>query len=286
MSNSDYRIPDEMAAEVLAEAARLYAQTNKGYSFEDLQQACSEAQIPSHIIRQALKNVEEKRSRDRTKRLQEQEYIKQQVKRGLSIGIILLIPAIAVSSIFIFRSVLKPVVSELVSRSFKTLTVKIGKLEYLTDSKGLSIAIHSTSRYSSSVEGTIGTDGYKNFAIQSGKVGDFYEYKGIYNYLIKIIEVGDDSVTFQIDQQGQQPQSSVKRFEEEVKQLQQQHEELQSQSQRQIYKLQNKQDDIKQELQQRDETIKQLERELQQRDKTIERLEQENNRLKSQRSSN
>ncbi len=227
MSNPDYRIPDHMAAEVLAEAARLYAQASKGYSLADLQQACSEAHIPPHIISQAISNVEEKRSREQTKRRQLQEYIKQQAKKGISSGIALLIPAIAVSSLFIFRSQFEPAVFELLSRfnlqqqsnaPFQTLRVKRGKLEYLADPKGLSIAISSTANYKSSVNGTIGTDGYESLAIREGTVGDFYEYKGIYNYRIKIIEVWYGGAKFQIEQQGQQPQSAVKRLKEEVKQ--------------------------------------------------------------------
>lgn len=86
------RIPDDMAAEVLAEAARLYAEANKGYSLTDLEQACLEVQIPPDIMRQAIRNVEEKRLRDRSQRRQQQEDIKQQVKRGISLGIALLIP--------------------------------------------------------------------------------------------------------------------------------------------------------------------------------------------------
>jgi hypothetical protein len=50
MSNLNYRIPDDMAAEVLAEATRLHAEANWGYSFDDLQQACAESEIPSDIV--------------------------------------------------------------------------------------------------------------------------------------------------------------------------------------------------------------------------------------------
>jgi hypothetical protein len=116
MSNPDQRIPDDTVAKVLAEAARLHAETHKGCSLADLQQICSEAQIPAHIVNQAIKNVEEKRSRQQVKRRELQEYIQQQIKRGLSVGIALLIPAIAVSSLLIFRSQLNPLISGLVDR--------------------------------------------------------------------------------------------------------------------------------------------------------------------------
>jgi DNA-binding transcriptional MerR regulator len=104
MSDSDFRIPDDMVAEVLAEAARLHAETNKGYSLADLQQICSEAQIPPHLVNKAVRNIEEKRIHKQTKRQHLQQQIEQQVKKGISVGVALLIPAIAVSSIFIFYS--------------------------------------------------------------------------------------------------------------------------------------------------------------------------------------
>jgi hypothetical protein len=73
-----------MVAKVLAEAARLHAEANKGYSLADLERACMEAQIPSQIVWEAIRNIEQKRSGSR-----------KQIKRGTFIGIILLIPAIA-----------------------------------------------------------------------------------------------------------------------------------------------------------------------------------------------
>lgn len=116
MSKPDQRIPDDRIAEVLAEAARLHAETHKGYTLADLQQVCSEAQIPAHIVEQAVKNIEEKRSRQQAKRQELQESIHQQVKRGLSTGIALLIPTIALSGLLIFRSQLDPLISGLVAR--------------------------------------------------------------------------------------------------------------------------------------------------------------------------
>lgn len=116
MSDSDSRIPDDMVAEVLAEAARLHTEANKGYSIADLEQVCLEAQIPPHIVRKAIRSVEEKRLREQAKRQQLSAYIKQQARRGISVGIVLLIPATAVSSLFIFRSQVEPLVANLVAR--------------------------------------------------------------------------------------------------------------------------------------------------------------------------
>ncbi|MBE9159881.1 hypothetical protein IQ265_24045 [Nodosilinea sp. LEGE 06152] len=116
MSDPNSRISDDMVAEVLAEAARLHTEANKGYSIADLEQICLEAQIPPHIVRKAIRSVEEKRSREQAKRQQLSAYIKQQAKRGISVGIVLLIPMIAVSSIFIFRSQVESLVASLVAR--------------------------------------------------------------------------------------------------------------------------------------------------------------------------
>ncbi len=281
MNNLDYRIPDDMAAEVLAEAARLYAQTGKGYSFTDLQQACSEAEIPPHIIRQAIANVEENRASETSKKRQLQKQIKQRVSKGIYTGIVLLIPIVAVSSIFIFRAEFKPVLSGLIyninpnwqnsNSPFKVLRVKENKLEYLAHPKGLSIAITNISSYSSDgVQGTISTDGYKSFAIESGKVGDSYEYKGIYNYLIKIIEVSSNSVTFQVEQLSDKAQSTRIRFDEEVNQYQQQRQKLQDE----INNLQEEKKYTQITIDTKDNEIKQLNQE-------IERLNQENYRLNS-----
>ncbi|MBF2066883.1 MAG: hypothetical protein IGS39_21065 [Calothrix sp. C42_A2020_038] len=239
MTNIDNRIADDMAAEVLAEAARLYAQASKSYSFADLQQACAQANIPSHIVTQAIKNIEEKRARERYQRQQQREYINKQVKKGISGGIKLLIPAIAVSSIFIFRAQFEPVVTGLIyainpnwvqtNSSVKIKRVKQGKLEYLNDMKGLSIAITDAGRYGDvSFRGVISTDGYKSLPI-SGNVGSVFEYKGIYNYRIKAVEVEYNSVTFQIEQLSNKSESVRSSFDEEVKQLIEQREKLQKQ---------------------------------------------------------
>jgi hypothetical protein len=98
MSNLNYRIPDDMAVEVLAEATRLHAEANRGYSFDDLQQACAESQIPSDIVAKAIRNIENKRCQRQAKQQELKAYIIQQSKKGISIGIGLLIPVVAISS--------------------------------------------------------------------------------------------------------------------------------------------------------------------------------------------
>ena len=251
MKNPDYRIPDDMAAEVLAESARLYAEANKGYSFADLQQACADIQIPPHIIKQAVSNVEEKRSSEQLKRQQFHDYLKTQVNKGISTGLALLVPAISVSGIFIFRHQLKPAIGGMIAHfnpSLKTLTVKTGKLVYLTDPKGLSISMSESTSYQNNVKVTIRTDGYSDLEIcptdddgisnpkpavdscPGGKLGGSYEYQGIYHYRIKIIEIKSDSVVFQIEQLSNEPESALSQSQKEVKQLKKERKESQIQT--------------------------------------------------------
>ena len=268
---ADYRIPDDMAAEVLAESARLYAEANKGYSFADLQQACADIQIPPHIVKQAISNVEEKRSVEQLKRQQLSDYLKTQINKGISTGFALLVPAIAVSGIFIFRHQLQPAIDGMLSHlnpSLKTLTVEKGKLKYLTDPKGLSISVSEVTSYQNSIKATIGTDGYSDLEIcpandngistpkpaldscPIGKVGGSYEYRGIYNYRIKIIEIKYDSVVFQVEQLSNDPKSALSQRQEEVKQLQKERKEsqiqikeLQSQEVKQLKQLQKEREE-------------------------------------------
>lgn len=61
MSNSNPRIPEEMAPEVFATASRLYAQKSQDYSIEELMEAASEAQIPPEFIQQAVQEIHQKR---------------------------------------------------------------------------------------------------------------------------------------------------------------------------------------------------------------------------------
>ncbi|MCJ8283085.1 MAG: hypothetical protein MJK14_25600 [Rivularia sp. ALOHA_DT_140] len=188
MTELNHRIPDDMAAEVMAEATRLHAEANKGYSFADLEHACLEANISSEIIKKAIKNVERKREKKRNQRQIMQNRIKEQVQKGLLASIVLIIPAILISGIGSFQ--LQEKQTETASQSqqksnspFKNLTVRPGKLEYLSDPRGLSIALRDIN-YGDSVNAMIATDNYEPLMIESGKIGDSYEYKGIHNYRI------------------------------------------------------------------------------------------------------
>lgn len=320
MSYLNSRIPDHMAAEVLAEATRLHAQMSFGYSLEDLQQAGLEARIPPEIIQQAVKNVEKRHSRKRVKIQQFQQFIAQQIKNGISWKVKLLIPTIVISGVFTVRPYIEPVLSKFISSNFEqkqapqstltTMPVKEGKLEYLSDAKGLSIAVHETSN--KSIQATIGTDNYDSLEIKDAKVGDVYKYKGIYNYQIKIIEVGgfpDRKVTFQIDKQGQN-ETKIQQLEETNKQIQQQLEQVQIdkdslkhqleeketsiQLERNSMKyqleekeksIQSERDSIKYQLEDKEKSIK-TEREinqqqLKQKDKQLEELREENIKLKA-----
>ncbi|MEQ9671452.1 hypothetical protein [Coleofasciculus sp. G2-EDA-02] len=86
-------IPDDLVGEVLVEAARLQSEANKSYSLADLKQICSEAGIPPHFVEKAVRNIEKKQRRKHKKQRQRQKYIKK--------GIRLVIPAIAVFSLFL-----------------------------------------------------------------------------------------------------------------------------------------------------------------------------------------
>lgn len=268
MKDPDYRIPDDMAAEVLAESARLYAEANKGYSFADLQQACADIQIPPHIVKQAISNVEEKRSIKQLKHQQFRDYLKTQIKKGTFIGVALLVPAIAVASIVVFGHQLKPTIGKMINylnpqpskatSRFEVLTVEKGKLKYLTNPKGLSISVSKLD--SGMINAAIGMDGYSDLEICPdsndkpdldscliGKLGGSYEYQGIYNYRIKITGINYDSVVFQIEQISNEPKSALSRSQEEVKQLKKERKdshvqvkELQEKSQTQIKELQEK----------------------------------------------
>ncbi|MGK7953381.1 MAG: hypothetical protein AB4368_32500 [Xenococcaceae cyanobacterium] len=124
MNDPNDHISEDVGTEIIAEATRLHSEASQGYSFAELQQICKDAQIPPHIFRQAVKNVEAKRLREQQKRRQLQEdhkYIQKQVKKGISVGIALLIPAIAVSSLFIFRSQFEPLLASVVSRFTKAI---------------------------------------------------------------------------------------------------------------------------------------------------------------------
>lgn len=101
MNHSDYRIPDDMASEILAEAARLKMKSSQGYSREELEQAGSEVQIPPEIVRQAIKIVEGRRQAKQMKWRRARDQFKQQIKKYTSIGVPLCILFASVSGILI-----------------------------------------------------------------------------------------------------------------------------------------------------------------------------------------
>ncbi|MEH2367357.1 hypothetical protein [Nostoc sp.] len=71
MNNSKVRIPKEIAPDVFALAAQLYAQENQDYSLEEIMQAGAEVQIPPEMIQQAIQQIQAKqiRERDRQRKL-------------------------------------------------------------------------------------------------------------------------------------------------------------------------------------------------------------------------
>ena len=71
MNNSKIRIPKEIAPDVFALAAQLYAQENQDYSLEEIMQAGAEVQIPPEVIQQAIQQIQAKqiRASDRQRKL-------------------------------------------------------------------------------------------------------------------------------------------------------------------------------------------------------------------------
>jgi DNA repair exonuclease SbcCD ATPase subunit len=104
MSRPEHRISDDMASEVLAEAARLNMEANKGYSLNELEQAGLEVQISPKIIGQAIKIVEERRQADRVKQQRSKERFKQQVRKLTFVGFLLCIPVVLAVGMPIFLS--------------------------------------------------------------------------------------------------------------------------------------------------------------------------------------
>ncbi len=71
MKDSEVRIPKEIATDVFAVAADLYAQENHNYSLEELIAAGAEVQIPANLIQQALVQIKAKQmqARERQRKL-------------------------------------------------------------------------------------------------------------------------------------------------------------------------------------------------------------------------
>jgi LemA protein len=84
-------IPEDMADEVIAEASRLYAQTQDSYSLEDLKELGQGVQLPPVLIEKALAEVKAKRQQEKQKQ-QEQKQQRTILSMGLAgvAGIVLL----------------------------------------------------------------------------------------------------------------------------------------------------------------------------------------------------
>ncbi|MBV6627808.1 MAG: hypothetical protein KI793_33610 [Rivularia sp. (in: Bacteria)] len=283
MNNFDSRIPDDMAAEVMAEATRLHAEANKGYSFTDLEQACLEANISPEIIKKAINNVERKRQEKQTQRRIMQNRIKEQVQKGLLASIVLVIPAMMVSGIGLFQPRGKQIETasqpqKNLNSPFKILRVQPNKLEYLTNPRGLSIALRSKS-YSESVDAMIGTDDYEPLIIKSGKIGDSYKYEGIHKYRIKIVEFEKDgNVTFQIEQLEPEQYTAIERLEEKVKQLEKESQENQNQQE----KFERENNYNEQQLKSKNEAIEKLRERIRELQQKSEKLQTQTKELKAQ----
>ena len=101
MSRPEYRISDEMASEVLAEAARLNMEAQKGYSPKELEQAGWEVQISPETMGQAIKIVEERWQAKQVEQQRSRERLKQKIKKITSIGFFLGIPIALAASLLI-----------------------------------------------------------------------------------------------------------------------------------------------------------------------------------------
>jgi hypothetical protein len=194
------RIPDEMLADVLAEATRLHAESTAGYSFEDLQQVCTEINIPLHMLQEAIETVKRQRSQRQLER-QQRQLERQQLRATLIQKLLKSLPMTA--AIFFGAA---PIVGFMwffprpeppeVTYPLSTMTVKEGQLKYLEGPKGLSIAVQSVS-YQGEISGAIGMDGYQEQALGKescrkiletrpptcsqdvAKVGESYIYSGL-----------------------------------------------------------------------------------------------------------
>jgi DNA repair exonuclease SbcCD ATPase subunit len=122
MSRPEYRISDDMASEVLAEAARLNMEATQGYSVKELEQAGLEVQLSPKIIGQAIKIVEERRQAEQAKRQLARDRLKQQIRKLTSIGFFLGIPVVlAVSMIFLPAEINKVIKLPELQRRIKEL---------------------------------------------------------------------------------------------------------------------------------------------------------------------
>lgn len=267
MRDTEFRIPDDRVAEVFAEAAKLQMDQTKGYSFADLQKACAEIQIPQAIVEKAFLNVERRRSDAHQKRQARRDFIQSQIKTGFSAGTKFILPALLISGVFILRSPIEYWAMDTFksvlptpkdpNAPLQTIRVKIGELKYLNDEKGLSIAVRDYSSYSGSSIAVIGTDGYQNLPIQLS-VGEFYDYRGIFEYRIKIISIGQGVVEFQVEKKTHQAVSDMKRFQEELAVLRKNNKEIEETSKKSNEELRRNIESLEYEKKALNEKIKEL----------------------------
>jgi hypothetical protein len=277
-ANLSNRIPDEMLADVLAEATRLHAEATAGYSFEDLQQACAEINIPPEIIKKAIANVEARRINHRLQQRRVLAFLKQQFLKGIPLGAAIFLGAAPIIGFLRFYS---PPEQRESSTPLTTMTVKEGELKYLEDPTGLSIAVRSISS-TRGVTGVISMDGYQDARLEEARceqllelltkpkvctngpaeVGQAFIYQGLYQYQIKIIKISGDNVVFQIDRSNDKLVSPSKALEQKLKALQTDSAATQQTLREQISDLEIKNYSLKQREIYDDKTIKALEREI------------------------
>jgi hypothetical protein len=275
MQNTQNRIPDEMLADVLAEATRLHAAATAGYSFEDLQQACDEIQIPAYIVKQAIENVQAARAHRQRQRQQFQNFLKQQLLKGLPLGAAIFLGATPIVGFLQFYQFPEP---QAVKAPLTTMTVKVGQLQYLEGPKDLSIAVRSVSS-DGAVSGVIGMDAYQ--ALELGKnrcrkiieslppacaqepatIGESYIYAGLQTYQIKILEISREAVVFQVDRINEKVASPAQRLEAQLKSLQQESDASQQALQKQLDAVESDNRSNKRQIIQQENTIKELEQE-------------------------
>jgi hypothetical protein len=274
MQNTQNRIPDEMLADVLAEATRLHAAATAGYSFEDLQQACDEIQIPAYTIKQAIENVQAARAQRQRQRQQFQNFLKQQLLKGIPLGAAIFLGATPIVGFLRFYQFPEP---QAVKAPLTTMTVKVGQLQYLEGPKDLSIAVRSISTHYSDrgISGGIAMDGYPELPlgkpkcgkidcdINAAQVGETYIYQGLHTYQVKILAVDDQTVKFQIDRINGKTASPAQRLEAQLKSLQQESEASQKALQEKLDTVEYENRSQKSKIIQQAETIEELEEERQ-----------------------
>ncbi len=84
--HSRSRIPEDVAAEALAEAAQLQAEKSEGQSLLELQKICAEAGIPPHTVEKAFREIEERLRCNQAKRQKRQEYVRRHAPAGIAVA--------------------------------------------------------------------------------------------------------------------------------------------------------------------------------------------------------